>query len=231
MLTEENIFLLSLDVKAKDESDWQKISEAIDNIKIGDLEKRTSLPITFQELIEESPRAFLRFQYYTILLSAKKIGVHATRMERVKISEEIPEEKEIKKAEILQAMQSNFSLLLGVFLGVKAKTTNIFEVNWSIRFKVPLKEHFVQNTTKPSFIEKLKEYDPTSKFTITEIMIAQELSEDERFTYEILEKLEEGSYYIEITKNFKSPPATIELPKLVQDSIEIGNKIVNLVRG
>jgi hypothetical protein len=229
VLTDEDIYILTLEAKIQEKSDWFKIEEAMKNIKIGEIEKEYSLPIEFDETIDEAPRKILSSKYYSISISPKSIGIRS----RLTKTFEMPskEEKKIKTREVLQDMQSNFNLLLGVFLGARPKTINEIELNWAIRFEFPWKEHLVQNTTKVSFLEKLKEYDKTSNFIVTQIMIVQELPEDKKFSYEILEDLETNVNYIEIKKKFKSSPTTIELVKLVDDSIKIADEIINLVRG
>jgi len=132
--------------------------------------------------------------------------------------------------DFLQEMQTNFNLFLGAFLGAIPKTLKTLDVEWTIRFKFPLKERFVEKTTTAAFLEILKKFDATSNFTVTEIMIAQELPEDKRITYEFLEDFD-GNINVEIKKKFKSLPTTFKIIELVQDSIRIGNHMINLMRG
>jgi hypothetical protein len=230
MLSEENIKFVTFEAEIEEESDWQKIDKAIDNIKIGDIKADFSLPIEFTEIIDKVPRRILRSTKhgYSMFVSPKKISF---RFDLRTHTLEVPPEKEEKESrtftEILREGESTFNLFIGAFLGARPKVIETMKVKWRIRFEFPLKEHLVQYVKTP-FLEELKKHNAEASFALEEILISQNLR-DERTTYEILEDPEEKTTEVEIVRNFKSPVTTTDLVKLAQDSIKAGNEFLSLM--
>ncbi|MGA2308139.1 MAG: hypothetical protein ABSG57_01155 [Candidatus Bathyarchaeia archaeon] len=229
MLRDEDANFLILEITTKYESEWEKIDRAIDNIKLGDMKTEFSLPIEISETLDEMPRKGLRSgRGYNIFVSSKKITL---QMDFKVHKTSIPPEKEAQppREEILREAQSNFNLFLGVFLGASAKVVESANVKLTARFEVPLKEYLVSEIDFP-LVKKLKSQRNEFTFGLREIMVSQE-STDKKQSYDILEDMEKNLLKIELITKFKTSPATIELAKLVQDSIKDCNEFLSILKG